>query len=54
MTPEIDGRIIAMPMREGQFVKAGTVRYKLDQRPMESQAKADLAVAENARLNAIR
>lgn len=54
MTPEIDGRIIAMPMREGQFVKAGTVLYKLDQRPLESQAKADLAVAENARLNAIR
>jgi len=54
MTPEIDGRIVAMPMREGQFVKAGTVLYKLDQRPLESQAKADLAVAENARLNAIR
>jgi RND family efflux transporter MFP subunit len=54
MTPEIDGRIVAMPMREGQFVKAGTLLYKLDQRPLESQAKADLAVAENARLNAIR
>ena len=54
MTPEIDGRIVSMPMREGQFVKAGTVLYKLDQRPLESQAKADLAVAENARINAIR
>ena len=54
MTPEIDGRIVAMPMREGQFVKAGTLLYKLDQRPLESQAKADLAVAENARINAIR
>ena len=54
MTPEIDGRIIAMPMREGQFVQAGTVLYKLDQRPLESQAKADAAVAENDRLNALR
>ena len=27
MTPEIDGRIVAMPMREGQFVKAGTLLY---------------------------
>ena len=54
MTPEVDGRIVDMPMREGQFVKAGTLLYKLDQRPLESQAKADLAVAENARINAIR
>lgn len=54
MTPEIDGRIVAMPMREGQFVKAGSVLYTLDQLPLESQAKADGAVAENARLNALR
>ncbi|MEB3331548.1 MAG: efflux RND transporter periplasmic adaptor subunit [Synechococcaceae cyanobacterium] len=54
MSPETDGRIVAMPMREGQIVKAGTLLYKLDQRPLESQAKADQAVAENARINALR
>jgi RND family efflux transporter MFP subunit len=54
MSPEIDGRIVAMPMREGAFVKAGTMLYQLDQMPLESQAKADQAVAENARLNAMR
>jgi len=54
MSPEIDGRIVAMPMKEGQQVKAGTLLYKLDQLPLESMAKADLAVAENARLNALR
>ena len=54
MSPEIDGRIVAMPMREGQIVKAGTLLYTLDQLPLESQAKADQAVAENARLNALR
>lgn len=54
MSPEIDGRIVAMPMREGQFVKAGTILYRLDQKPLESQARADQAVAENARLNALR
>jgi len=54
MSPEIDGRIIAMPMREGQRVKAGTILYELDQRPQESQARADQAVAENDRLNAMR
>ncbi|MEB3318286.1 MAG: efflux RND transporter periplasmic adaptor subunit [Cyanobacteriota bacterium] len=54
MSPEIDGRIISMPMREGQIVKAGTILYTLDQQPLESQARADQAVAENARLNAMR
>ena len=54
MSPETDGRIVAMPMREGQNVRAGTLLYKLDQRPLESQAKADQAVAENARINALR
>ncbi len=54
MSPEIDGRIVAMPMREGQLVKAGTLLYTLDQLPLESQARADQAVAENARLNALR
>jgi membrane fusion protein, multidrug efflux system len=54
MSPEIDGRIVAMPMREGQIVKGGTLLYVLDQLPLESQAKADQAVAENARLNALR
>ncbi len=54
MSPEIDGRIVAMPMTEGQQVKAGTLLYSLDQMPLESQTKADQAVAENARLNALR
>jgi RND family efflux transporter MFP subunit len=54
MSPETDGRIVAMPMQEGEFVKAGTMLYQLDQLPQESQAKADQAVAENARLNAMR
>ena len=43
-----------MPMREGQRVRAGTILYQLDQRPQESQARADQAVADNARLNAMR
>jgi len=54
MSPEIDGRIVAMPMREGQIVKKGTLLYTLDQLPLESQARADQAVAENDRLNALR
>jgi len=54
MSPEIDGRIIAMPMREGAYVKAGTLLYRLDQRPIEGQANAELAIAQNARVNAER
>jgi len=38
MSPEIDGRIVAMPMREGEYVKAGTLLYRLDQLPIEGQA----------------
>jgi len=54
MSPEIDGRIIAMPMREGAHVKAGTLLYRLDQLPIEGQANAELAIARNARVNAER
>lgn len=54
MSPEIDGRIVAMPMQEGAYVKAGTLLYRLDQLPIEGQAKAELAIAQNARLNAER
>jgi len=54
MSPEIDGRIVAMPMREGAFVKAGTLLYRLDQLPIEGQARAELAIAQNARVNAER
>jgi len=54
MSPEIDGRIVAMPMREGEYVKAGTLLYRLDQLPIEGQANAELAIAQNARVNAER
>ncbi len=54
MSPEIDGRIVAMPMSEGAFVKAGTLLYRLDQLPIEGQANAELAIARNARVNAER
>lgn len=54
MSPEIDGRIIAMPMREGAYVKAGTLLYRLDQLPIEGQANAELAIAQNASINAER
>jgi hypothetical protein len=54
MSPEIDGRIIAMPMREGAYVKAGTLLYRLDQLPIEGQANAELAIARNARVNSER
>jgi RND family efflux transporter MFP subunit len=54
MSPEIDGRIVAMPMREGAFVKAGTLLYRLDQLPIEGQANAELAIARNAKVNAER
>ncbi|MEI7951086.1 MAG: efflux RND transporter periplasmic adaptor subunit, partial [Synechococcaceae cyanobacterium ELA182] len=35
-------------------VKGGTLLYVLDQLPLESQARADQAVADNARRNALR
>lgn len=54
MSPEIDGRIVAMPMKEGSFVKAGTLLYKLDQLPIEGLVNSELAIAENARRNAER
>lgn len=54
MAPEIDGRIVAMPVFEGQPVRRGQLLFVLDQIQLQSQVNADFAEARKDRVNAER
>jgi len=54
LAAEIDGRIVAMPMREGQMVRPGDPLFRLDQIQQQSTVAADTAEARKDRLNAER
>ena len=54
MAPEIDGRIVAMPVFEGQQVRRGQLLFVLDQIQLQSQVNADFAEARKDRVNAER
>ena len=54
LAPEIAGRIVAMPMAEGQFVQPGQPLFALDQMQLRSEVNADAAEARKDRVNAER
>ncbi|RCL52540.1 MAG: efflux RND transporter periplasmic adaptor subunit [Synechococcus sp. MED-G71] len=54
LAAEIDGRIIAMPMQEGQRVKPGDALFTLDQEQQQAQVNASAAEARKDRVNAER
>ena len=54
LAAEIDGRIVAMTMREGQMVRPGDPLFRLDQIQQQSTVAADTAEARKDRLNAER
>ena len=43
LAPEIAGRIVAMPVYEGQEVKAGQLLFRLDQIQLQAEVNADAA-----------
>jgi RND family efflux transporter MFP subunit len=54
LAPEIAGRIVAMPMSEGQNVQPGQPLFALDQVQLRSEVNADAAEARKDRVNAER
>ena len=54
LAAEIDGRIIAMPMQEGQRVQSGDALFTLDQVQQQAQVNASAAAARKDRVNAER
>ncbi|MFN7900059.1 MAG: efflux RND transporter periplasmic adaptor subunit [Synechococcaceae cyanobacterium] len=54
LAPEIAGRIVAMPVFEGQLVKPGQLLFTLDQVQLTSQVNADAAEARKNQVNAER
>ena len=54
LAPEIAGRIVAMPMSEGQIVQPGQPLFALDQVQLRSEVNADAAEARKDRVNAER
>ena len=54
LAAEITGRIVAMPMQEGQMVTPGTPLFRLDQIQQQATVAADTAEARKDRLNAER
>ena len=54
LAAEIDGRIVAMPMQEGQLVQPGELLFRLDQIQQQATVDTDLAEARKDRLNAER
>jgi membrane fusion protein (multidrug efflux system) len=54
LAPEIAGRIVAMPMAEGQPVRAGQPLFALDQIQLRAEVNADAAEARKDRVNAER
>ncbi|MCP9792034.1 efflux RND transporter periplasmic adaptor subunit [Vulcanococcus limneticus Candia 3F8] len=54
LEPQIEGRIVLMPMTEGQRVRAGQLLFRLDQVQQQAQVNASSAEARKDRLNAER
>lgn len=54
LAPEIDGRIVAMPVSEGERVRRGQLLFVLDQIQQQAQVKTDAAEARKDRVNAER
>ena len=54
LAAEIDGRIVAMPMREGQLVRPGEPLLRLDQLQQQASVAAAAAQAREDRLEAER
>lgn len=54
LAAEIDGRIIAMPVQEGEQVKPGQLLFKLDQVQQQATVDTSAADARKDRLNAER
>lgn len=54
LAAEIDGRIVAMPMREGQMVRPGDPLFRLDQIQQQATVAANKAEALKDRLEAER
>lgn len=54
LAAEIDGRIVAMPMREGQLVRPGDLLFRLDQIQQQATVATNQAEALKDRLNAER
>lgn len=54
LAPEITGRIVAMPMQEGQPVQPGQPLFALDQVQLRAEVNADAAEARKDRVNAER
>lgn len=54
LASEIEGRIVAMPMREGQLVKPGDLLLRLDQVQQQASTDASSADALKDRINAER
>ena len=54
LAPEISGRIVAMPVYEGQEVKPGQLLFSLDQVQLQSEVNADAAEARKNQVNAER
>ncbi|MCX5946850.1 MAG: efflux RND transporter periplasmic adaptor subunit [Cyanobacteria bacterium] len=54
LAAEIDGRIVAMPMREGQLVRPGDPLFRLDQLQQQASVAAATAQAQEDRLEAER
>ena len=54
LAPEISGRIVAMPVFEGQRVERGQLLFTLDQIQLQSQVNADAAEARKNQVNAER
>ncbi|MEB3166223.1 MAG: efflux RND transporter periplasmic adaptor subunit [Cyanobacteriota bacterium] len=54
LAPEIDGRIVAMPVFEGERVRRGQLLFVLDQVQLQAQVRTDAAEARKDRVNAER
>ncbi len=54
LAAEIDGRIVAMPMQEGQPVQRGDLLFRLDQVQQQAATDADTAEARKDVINAER
>ncbi|WP_255015586.1 efflux RND transporter periplasmic adaptor subunit [Cyanobium sp. BA20m-p-22] len=54
LAAEIDGRMVAMSMREGQMVRPGELLFRLDQIQQQASLAADAAEARKDRFNAER
>ena len=54
LAPEIAGRIVALPMAEGQTVRPGQPLFAMDQIQLQASVNADAAEARKDRVNAER